>query len=64
METKKTRRMPPSLAVLALVLLAFGLGWAATNAGWLGAPAADAQDASPTAALADRDVYYPGSEDL
>ena len=64
METKKTRRMPPSLAVLALVILAFGLGWAATNAGWLGAPAADAQDASPTAALADRDVYYPGSEDL
>jgi len=64
METKKTRRLPPALAVLALVILAFGLGWAATNAGWLGADKAGAQDASPTAALADRDVYYPGSENL
>ncbi len=64
MKTKKTRRMPSAMAVLALVVLAFGLGWAATSAGWLGAGDADAQDASPTAALADRDVYYPGSEDL
>jgi ribonuclease Z len=58
------RRLPPTVAVLALLLLAFGLGWAATNAGWLGAPDAGAQDADPTAALQDRDVYYPGSEDL
>ena len=64
METKQTRRIPPTVAVLALVVLAFGLGWAATSAGWLSAPSADAQDASPTAALADRDVYYPGSEDI
>jgi ribonuclease Z len=50
------------------VVLAFVLGWMADRADLFVPPEAAAEEAamklSPTQALADRDVYYPGSEDL
>ena len=55
------------LIVLSMLALAFLAGWAAHRAGLFGvqeATAADTPAVSPTKALAARDVYYPGSEDL
>jgi ribonuclease Z len=62
----KTRN---GLAILFLVLFAFVFGWLTHRADLLDVPeAAAAENAaiklSPTQALTDRDVYYPGSEDL
>ena len=57
-----------SLVTLILVTLAFVLGWVANRADLIGSSEASAADAStkssPTKALTNRDVYYPGSEDL
>jgi ribonuclease Z len=57
-----------SLVTLILVTLAFVLGWVANRADLIGSSEASATDAStkssPTKALTNRDVYYPGSEDL
>ena len=72
METKESPKASTRFSILLLVGTAFALGIAADRAGLLSAPEAEAvspgtvalQDASPTAALADRDVYYPGSEDI
>jgi len=73
-ETRKSPRLSTRLAIPLLFVAAFSLGIAADRAGLLSAPEAGAvapspattalQDASPTAALADRDVYYPGSEGI
>ena len=53
------------LSVLFLVAAAFGLGLWIDRADLLRTAAADANaPASPVKALAERDVYYPGSEDL
>jgi len=61
----KTRRQ---FVVAAVAVLAFVLGWAANRANLFTPSEVLAEDAapkvSPTAALADRDVYYPGSESL
>jgi len=61
----KTRRQ---FVLAAVVMLAFVLGWAANRANLFTPSEVLAEDAapkvSPTAALADRDVYYPGSESL
>ncbi len=62
--TEKAHATPARFVVLALLALMFGLGWVANGVGLFGARHVPAQDASPTAALADRDVYYPGTEDL
>ncbi len=51
-------------AVGAVVMLAFVLGWVANSTGLFRLLDATAQQASPTRALADRDVYYPGTETL
>jgi len=63
MDKTDAGRMPARYAVLALVIVAFGLGWAANRIGLFEPNDAPAQ-ASATAALEDRDVYYPGTEDL
>ena len=55
----KKRGIGLTLVIVALVAVAIGY-----LAGRTGDSAAAAQDASPTSSLADRDVYYPGSEDL
>ncbi len=49
-------------AVGAIVVLAFVLGWVANSTGLFRLLDATAQGGSPTRALDDRDVYYPGSE--
>ena len=52
------------LSILVVVILAFVFGWVANRANLLSPSAATGEAAapkvSPTAALADRDVYYPG----
>ena len=63
MDKNDDGRMPARYAVLALVIVAFGLGLAANRIGLFSANDAPAQ-ASATQALEDRDVYYPGTEDL
>ena len=70
MNTNKSHRLSIRFTILLLVAGAFTLGMAVDRAGLLSAPEASAtapaaialQDA--TAALEDRDVYYPGSEDI
>ncbi len=54
------------LALLTLVLIAFFAGWVAHQVNLIGKSEAAEEPmmVSPTAALDDRDVYYPGSEDL
>ena len=61
---EKTHGTPARFVVLALLALMFGLGWVANRVELFGARHAPAQDASPSAALADQDVYYPGTEEL
>jgi len=69
-ETQKSPKLTTRISLFSLVAVGFALGIAADRAGLLSAPEAGAvapatvalQDA--TAALADRDVYYPGSEDI
>ncbi len=54
-------------SLVGVLSLGFLLGWAAERTEVFSPGAAVAQQgatASPTAALQDRDVYYPGSEDL
>ena len=55
-----------SIAVLALVIVAFAAGWVAHRVELIGTTEAAEEmgKVSPTQALEERDVYYPGSEDL
>ncbi len=70
METQKSPKLTTRVSILSLVAVGFALGIVVDRAGLLSAPEAEAvapatvalQDA--TAALSDRDVYYPGSEDI
>ena len=71
MAMQRSPSLSSRLSILLVVAVAFALGIAADRTGLLSAPEAEAvapeagaQDASPTAALANRDVYYPGSEDI
>jgi ribonuclease Z len=54
------------LAIFALVLIAFFAGWVAHRVNLIGKTEAadEPMKLSPTKALEDRDIYYPGSEDL
>ena len=59
-------KQPRSIAILALVIVAFVAGWIAHRVNLIGQTEAadEPMKLSATKALDDRDVYYPGTEEL